>query len=51
MPDNKPLSDGISQTSSFEKTDENCFCDKKQCLLGIASIAIGLGGLTLALIL
>lgn len=27
---------------------ESCLCDKKKCALGIASIAIGIGGFVLA---
>lgn len=39
-------------SSSLENTgDEDCSCNKKQCMLGIASIAIGLGGFALALLL
>ena len=50
MSQNEPLSDKISQTP-FEEKNNDCFCDKKQCLLGIGSIAIGVGGLLLALLL
>ncbi|WP_420545407.1 hypothetical protein [Nitrosopumilus sp.] len=49
MSQNGPFSD-VSQ-APFEEKDDNCVCDKKQCLLGIGSIAIGLGGLVLALLL
>ena len=42
MSQNEPFSEDISQAPFGEK-DDNCFCDKKQCLLGIGSIAIGLG--------
>ena len=38
--------------SSLENNDEeNCSCSKNQCMLGIASVAIGLGGFVLALLL
>ena len=40
----------MNQTSQNEN-EENCFCDKKQCVLWISSIAIGIGGLVLALLL
>ena len=50
MHQNKSLSEEISETP-FEENTDNCFCDKKQCILGIGSIAIGLGGLFLALLL
>ena len=50
MSQNEPSLEEISQTP-FEEKNDGCFCDKKQCLLGIASIAIGLGGLMLALLL
>ena len=33
------------------QSEENCFCDKKQCMLGITSIAIGIGGFALAMLL
>ena len=41
----------LSSSSLQNNEEENCSCNKKQCLLGIASIAIGLGGFTLALLL
>ena len=50
MSKKEPLSEEILQ-NPFEKNDDSCFCDKKQCLLGIGSITIGLGGLVLALLL
>ena len=31
--------------------EEKCSCEKKQCMLGIASIAIGVGGFVLASLL
>ncbi len=34
-----------------EKDNEGCFCEKKQCMVGIASIAIGIGGFVIALLL
>jgi len=51
MPKNEYIvNDDISQTTPDEN-EEKCTCEKKQCMLGIASIAIGLGGLALALLL
>ena len=39
-------------SSSLQNNEEeNCSCNKKQCLLGITSVAIGLGGFALALLL
>ena len=35
----------------LDEGEEKCFCDKKQCMLGIASIAIGIGGFALASLL
>ena len=35
----------------LDESEEKCFCDKKQCMLGIASIAIGIGGFALASLL
>jgi hypothetical protein len=37
------LIDGSEQNDA-----EPCFCDKKKCAIGIASIAIGMGGFILA---
>jgi hypothetical protein len=35
--------------ASIENSDtESCFCEKKTCALGIASIAIGVGGFIVA---
>ena len=31
-----------------QNNEESCFCEKKTCAIGIASIAIGIGGLILA---
>ena len=49
MSQDEPISLGNSQSEIRE--DEGCPCDKKQCVLGIASIAIGIGGFLLALAL
>lgn len=47
----------MSQTTEHQNTfsesveqnkEESCFCEKKTCAIGIASIAIGIGGLVLA---
>lgn len=46
--------DQYSNSSSLileEKDSKGCFCAKKQCMLGIASIAIGIGGFILASLL
>ena len=42
----------ISDTSQIlDENKEECTCEKKQCMLGIASVAIGIGGFALALLL
>lgn len=43
----------ISEKTQYENKDddENCFCEKKQCMLGLASIAIGIGGLGIAILI
>ena len=42
----------MDKVQEYEKGPENqtnsCLCEKKQCAIGIASIAIGIGGLILA---
>lgn len=49
MSQNEPV---LSENSQSEiKDDGDCSCNKKQCALGIASIAIGIGGFLLALAL
>ena len=35
----------------LDENAEKCACEKKQCMLGIASITIGIGGFVLALLL
>ena len=40
-----------TQTVLDESDVENCSCDKKQCMIGIASIAIGVGGFAIAFLL
>ena len=35
----------------LDENEEKCFCDKKQCVLGITSIVIGVGGFVLASLL
>jgi hypothetical protein len=37
--------------SELQLDSEPCFCEKKICALGIASVAIGIGGFILASIL
>jgi len=47
MSQNEYVVNDASQT-----TDEvECTCEKKQCMLGIASVAIGVGGFALAFLL
>ena len=35
----------------LDEDKEECFCEKKQCMIGLASIAIGIGGFVLASLL
>jgi len=37
--------------SNEDKESGNCFCQKKQCMLGIASITIGIVGFVIASLL
>lgn len=39
----EPTSENIEQVNP-----DQCFCDKQKCLIGIASITIGIGGFVLA---
>jgi len=42
----------INDASQFlDENEEKCTCEKKQCMIGIASIAIGIGGFALSLLL
>ena len=49
------MSQTTEQQNTFEGTvqsdEEPCLCEKKTCALGIASIAIGIGGFVLASII
>ena len=50
MEQNQPK---VSEIPGLEETENmnSCSCEKKQCMLGIASIAIGVGGFVLASLL
>ena len=37
--------------TSDDDRDDSCSCNKWQCILGISSVAIGLGGFILAMLL
>ena len=50
MSKNEYVVDDVSQ-KTLDENEENCTCEKKQCMLGIASIAIGIGGFALASLL
>ena len=41
----------ISNISPEQINEDDCSCNKKQCMLAITSIAIGLGGLAIAMLL
>ena len=49
MSQNEYIINEVSQIS--DENEEKYTCEKKQCMLGIASIAIGVGGFVLALLL
>jgi len=49
MSQNENVMSNVSQT--IDENEEKCTCEKKQCVLGIASIAIGVGGFALAFLL
>ena len=49
MSQNEYVTNDVTQT--IDENNESCFCEKKQCMLGIASIAIGIGGFVLASLL
>ncbi len=53
MSQNEYVVNDTSQTTlnANDTDDGTCACDKKQCMLGIASIAIGIGGFVLASLL
>ena len=38
----------IPKENLAEIDSDQCFCEKKVCAIGIASVAIGIGGLILA---
>lgn len=48
---NEYLSDDSQPLREESGNIEDCFCEKKQCMIGIASIAIGIGGFVIALLL
>lgn len=48
---NEYLSDGSQPLLEDIENTEDCFCEKKQCMIGIASIAIGIGGFVIASLL
>ena len=50
MSQNEYVINDASQTA-MDEGEETCTCEKKQCMLGIASIAIGVGGFALAFLL
>ena len=50
MSQNEYVANDVSQKTLDEET-EKCTCEKKQCMLGIASIAVGIGGFVLASLL
>ena len=50
MSQNEHAINDVSQITLDENTGK-CTCEKKQCMLGIASVAIGIGGFVLASLL
>ncbi|HET6516875.1 MAG TPA: hypothetical protein VFG25_01475 [Nitrosopumilaceae archaeon] len=52
MKESTPDQDSNSSSLILEQKDsKGCFCAKKQCMLGIASIAIGIGGFVVSLLI
>ncbi|MCA9828135.1 MAG: hypothetical protein KC444_07085 [Nitrosopumilus sp.] len=49
MSQNEYIINDAKQT--LEENEESCLCEKKQCMLGIASIAIGIGGFVISSLL
>ena len=50
MSQNEFVTNDVSQKTLDENAGK-CTCEKKQCMLGIASVAIGIGGFVLASLL
>lgn len=50
MSQNEYVVNDVAQTN-LDENEEKCSCEKKQCMLGIASIVIGIGGFALASLL
>lgn len=50
MSQNEYIVNDASQ-ATLDEGEGKCACEKKQCMLGIASIAIGVGGFALAFLL
>jgi len=53
IPQNNPdlFVDPKYENNEVKEESGNCFCPKKQCMLGIASIAIGIVGFVIASLL
>ena len=53
IPQNNPdlIVERKSENGAAKEETGNCFCQKKQCMLGIASIAIGIVGFVIASLL
>ena len=51
MTQNKHLEQNNASQIILNEGEEECFCEKKQCMIGLASIAIGVGGFVLASLL
>ena len=49
--DELPPVENKSAQSILDESEESCSCDKKQCMIGIASIVIGVGGFAIAFLL
>lgn len=50
MKESTPDQDSNSSSIILEDS-KGCFCAKKQCMIGIASIAIGIGGFVVSLLI
>ncbi|WP_179370637.1 hypothetical protein [Nitrosopumilus ureiphilus] len=45
------INENILKDSTEQSDTEPCSCEKKTCAIGIASVAIGIGGFVLAYLL
>lgn len=51
MTQNEHLESNNASQFTLNEDEAKCYCEKKQCMIGLASIAIGVGGFVLASLL